>query len=488
MADPVQQVVERAGGWRRLATLGIGVAAIALFAAVAKWATRPAWVPLASGLSIETTGPISDHLDQAGIAYRLERGGTEITVAAPDLARARVALARDGLPQAGRPGLELFDKPAYAMTDFTQRINYRRALEGELERTIGKMRGIEAAQVHLALHETSSFRAAQQPAEASVVLKLRGNAAPAAEIVRGIAQLVASSVDGLESDRVTVVDDGGRLLSLPNESESSAALTSRQLAMQREMEDHLREKATDIIDQIVGRGNSRIEVSASVNFDRLERTRTTVDPQAQVTASEQKAEIIPGAQGGAASSNAATVYENSRSAESFSAAIGGIRRLTVAVLVNTQPRDSALAARAIDLPRIDTLVRHAVGYDSTRGDLVSVVGVPFATEAAAAVSAELPKPGLVEKVQNNERLILNIAALVLAFVIAFMALKSMKRVAAAAPQSAPALAGAASGTRGVESPGRPMMPPTDSRARVIASVEQHPDAAAKLARAWLKES
>jgi hypothetical protein len=104
------------------------------------------------------------------------------------------------------------------------------------------------------------------------------------------------------------------------------------------------------------------------------------------------------------------------------------------------------------------------------------------------VSVELPKPGLVERVQNYERLILNVAALALAFVIAFMALRSMKRVASGAPQSAPALAGAASGSRGVESATRPMMAAPDSRARVIASVEQHPDAAAKLARAWLKES
>lgn len=487
MSDPVQQAVERVGGWRRLATLGMGVAAVALFAAVAKWATRPTWVPLASGLSIETTGPISDHLDQAGIPYQLERGGTEIAVAAPDLARARVALARDGLPQAGRPGLELFDKPSYAMTDFTQRINYRRALEGELERTIGKMRGIAGAQVHLALHETSSFRAAQQPAEASVVLKLNGSGAPSAEIVRGIAQLVASSVDGLESDRVTVVDDGGRLLSLPNESESSAALTSRQLAMQREMEEHLREKATDIVDQIVGRGNSRIEVAASVNFDRLERTTTKLDPQQQATSSEQKAEIIPGAQGGAASTNAATVYENSRSNESYSAAIGGIRRLTVAVLVNTQPRDSAVAGRTLDLPRIDTLVRHAVGYDSTRGDLVSVVGVPFATESAP-VGAEVPTPpGLVERVRDNERLILNVAALALAFVIAFMALRSLKRLAPPATPAAPVVA-AGAGTRTLDASTRPIVSPPDSRARVLAAVEQHPEAAAKLARAWLKES
>jgi flagellar M-ring protein FliF len=123
---------------------------LALIYGVSRWATAPEWVPVLSGLSIETVGAVTDKLDQAAIKYKLERGGTDVSVAASDLARARVTIARDGLPTAGRPGLELFDQPSWSMTDFTQRINYRRALEGELERTIGKMRGVEVAQVHLA--------------------------------------------------------------------------------------------------------------------------------------------------------------------------------------------------------------------------------------------------------------------------------------------------------------------------------------------------
>src|SRR5919206_21752 len=114
-------------------------------------------------------------------------------VPAADLAKARVALAQQGLPAGARPGLELFDQPSWGMTDFAQRVNYRRALEGELERTIGKMRGVEGAQVHLALPERVSFRDAGRPAEASVVLRLRGGQSAEPEVVRGIAHLVASS-------------------------------------------------------------------------------------------------------------------------------------------------------------------------------------------------------------------------------------------------------------------------------------------------------
>jgi flagellar M-ring protein FliF len=278
MADPTQQLLDRIGGARRAMTLAVGVLAIGLIYGVSKWATAPEWVPVLRGLSIETVGTVTDKLDQASIKYKLERGGTDVSVAASDLARARVTIARDGLPTSGRPGLELFDQPSWSMTDFTQRINYRRALEGELERTIGKMRGVEAAQVHLAMHETSSFRSSQSPIEASVVLKV-AQQTPSREVVEGIRHLVASSVDGLESERVTIVDDSGRLLSSPNDPTSAAGLSSRQIGVQREVEGYLETRAEDLIGQIVGRGNARVQVAASVNFDRVERSTQTMDPE-----------------------------------------------------------------------------------------------------------------------------------------------------------------------------------------------------------------
>src|SRR5215204_7592384 len=205
MADLAQQMFDRIGGARRAMTLAVGVLAVGLIYGVSKWATAPEWVPVLSGLSIETVGTLTDKLDQAGIKYTLERGGADVSVATSDLARARVTLARDGLPTSGRPGLELFDQPSWSMTDFTQRINYRRALEGELERTIGKMRGVDGAQVHIAMQEGTAFRRSDRPIEASVVLKLQSGQQPPADVVQGIAHLVASSVDGLESDRVTIV-------------------------------------------------------------------------------------------------------------------------------------------------------------------------------------------------------------------------------------------------------------------------------------------
>ena len=496
MADLSQQMLDRLGGARRAMTFAVGVLAIGLIYGVSKWATAPEWVPVLSGLSLENVGTVTDKLDQGGIKYQLGRGGTDVSVAAADLARARVLLARDGLPTSGRPGLELFDQPSWSMTDFTQRINYRRALEGELERTIGKMRGVEAAQVHLAMHETSSFRSANTPIEASVVLKVRDQSPPR-EVVDGIQHLVASSVDGLESERVTIVDDSGRLLSTPNEPGSLAGLTSRQIGVQREVEGYLENRAEDLIGQIVGRGNARVQVAAMVNFDRVERTTQTMDPDKQVAQQEQKAEIVPGAQGGAGSSNTATTYENSKSVETFSNAIGSLRRLSVAVLVNernTGTSDKPVFAprTAAELARIDTLVRTAVGFDSTRGDVVSVVSVPFTMAAPTPVEPPA-KTTVMTRVREYEKPVLNVLALAFAFVIAMLALRSLRAPQTAEleqPAQQPALA-TASGPAVAELPRqaseRALPASNPARDRVVASVEQQPEVAARLLKSWMKE-
>ena len=366
MADVFSPVLDRIGGPRRALILLVGIVAAGLIFAVAQWASAPTWVPAYVGVPVESVNQFTDKLDQAGVKYRLERGGADIMVAANDLAKARVALAKGGIPNTGRPGLELFDQPSWGMTDFTQRINYRRALEGELERTIGKMRGVDAAQVHLVLHETDGFAAQDRPTEASVVLKLKSGGDADPDVVKGIAHLVASSVEGLTSERVTIVDDAGRLLSEAEEPSSAIGLTSRQLQMQRDVEDYLRAKAEKIVAEMVGPNNLRVQVSAAMSFDQVQRTTASVDPDKQAVTAEQKAEIVPGVQGGAGQNNTSTTYENTRSTESVIAAPGAVKRLTVAVLVADRagPAGSKVAPTprtAEELKQIETMVRSAVG-------------------------------------------------------------------------------------------------------------------------------
>jgi flagellar M-ring protein FliF len=491
MSDLFAPLSNLLGGGRRVLVLVVGIAAAGLIFAVSQWAGAPTWVPAFVGVPLESVTQMTDKLDQAGVKYKLERGGADIMVAVDDLAKARVALAKGGVPMAGRPGLELFDQPSWGMTDFTQRINYRRALEGELERTIGKMRSVESAQVHLVMHETDGFAAQSRPTEASVVLKVKGEADP--EIVKGIAHLVASSVDGLTSDHVTIVNDAGRMLSEAEESTSLAGLSSRQLAVQREIEDYLRIKAEKIVGQMVGAANLRVQVSARMSFDRVERTTASVDPDKQVVAAEQKAQIVPGAQGGAGQNNSSTAYENTRSTESFVAAPGALKRLTVAVLVADQagadPKVAPTPRTPAELRQIETMVRSAVGADSTRGDVVSVVSVPFAPVVVAAI--EKPKTDFVNIMQTAQRPLLGILGLALIIVVALISIKSLKGTgAAAAAKPTIALQRAeASPHPGLNSgPQMPVMMPTNTmRDRVSSTIEQQPDVAARVVRAWLKD-
>ena len=491
MSDLLAPLSNLLGGGRRVLVLVIGVAAAGLIFAVSQWAGAPTWVPAFVGVPLEGVTQMTDKLDQAGVKYKLERGGADIMVAVADLAKARVALAKGGIPMAGRPGLELFDQPSWGMTDFTQRINYRRALEGELERTIGKMRSVESAQVHLVMHETDGFAAQSRPTEASVVLKTKGETDT--EIVKGIAHLVASSVDGLTSDHVTIVNDAGRMLSEAEEPSSLAGLSSRQLGIQREIEDYLRIKAEKIVGQMVGAANLRVQVSARMSFDRLERTTASVDPDKQVVAAEQKAQIVPGAQGGAGQNNTATAYENTRSTESFVAAPGAVKRLTVAVLVADQagadPKVAPTPRTAAELRQIETMVRSAVGADSTRGDVVSVVSVPFAPVIVAPI--EKPKTDIVNIMQTAQRPLLGVLGLALIIVVALISLKSLKSAGATAEANPTiALKRADGNTHPGLNPGVPMpvmMPTNTMRDRVSSTIEQQPDVAARVVRAWLKD-
>jgi flagellar M-ring protein FliF len=509
VTNPVQQLIDRVGGPRRALIGVVGLGLAVLIFGVAQWAAAPTWEPLYSGMSLETTGQVTANLEEAGIRYELAMGGTEVRVPSSELARARVVLASAGLPESGRPGLELFDQPSWGMTDFTQRINYRRALEGELERTISRMQGVEAAKVHLAMYETASIRRLDRPAEASVVLQLRTGAQAGPDVVQGIAHLVASSVDGLSSENVTVLDGSGRLLSIPDEPGSLATLNSRQLAIQRDMETYLEEKAHEIVGRIVGPGNARIQVAVDVNFDRVERRSESVDPDRQAISTEERAEIIPGAEGGAGSTTQSSTFENSRSLEVFSGATGTVRRLSVAVLVNDRLVEDDDGARyearsPEDLARIESLVRGAVGIDESRGDVISVVSVPFDGLQVGVV--EEPAPNVLEIVAMVQRPAITVLGLLLAFIVALRVIRMLKVAPPPEPEEtaeplvtageAPPPSLARPATDPVYTPDvpdpvatEPILPHSSAlRDKVVANVTEYPDLAARLVRAWMKEA
>ncbi len=515
MAPLLQSVFGRVEGRRQTAIIVVGIVVTAMVFGLSRWATAPTYVPLYTDVPLESAGVITDKLTEAGIAYKLERAGSAILVPGADVARARVALAREALPGTGRPGLELFDKPTWGMTDFTQKVNYRRALEGELERNIGAMTNVERVQVHLALEDDKLFKKDARKSKASVTLAMRGGESPSEATVRGVASLVAGSVGGLEADHVVVVDERGAALTTIDDA-SGVGLSSRQLSVQREVEQYLERKAQDLVSSMVGAGNARVQVAATINFDKVERTTQSVDPDQQVVSVEHKADITPQAgQAGAASSNVATTFETTRSVESFSGAIGNVRKMTVAVLVAdkvtiTPTADGAEPVAPLvtprtpeELTRIESLVRNALGVDSARGDGVSVVSAPFDLPVIAARAVDtLPTPDMMTRVMDNPKPVITIAALTVLLILTLVLVRALRpapapathAVLAAAPALAPALS---SGRREPEPEPEDLiaarkavvLPPpatTPEREQAMATVEQRPDAAVRVMRSWLR--
>jgi flagellar M-ring protein FliF len=422
--SPFDSVLESARRFLTLRVLGIvvvvGLGIAGLWGLMA-YGNAPQWVPIVQGVPLATIAEAQRALEEAGIENQLSAGGAAVSVRVEQAARARVALAERGVAVESRhPGFELFDQASWGMTDFTQRINYRRALEGELERSISQMRGIRSAEVHLALPQSASPLLRGQQMEASVLLSVAGGARPTAEQVEAITFLVASSVDGLTSENVSVIDDAGRVLSAAVEPNLPGRSDRRRIDMQLDLERHLEARATELVESLVGPANARVRVSARLNLDQVERRTEAVDPAQQVLTSEQRSEITPGdpAQG-AASTIQHNTFDVTRRTEISSRAPGGIERLTVAVALNENiPRASDPAF----LASVRELVSNSVGLDPTRGDSIAVRAVPFELPPATVRDDPSSGPGVLDLVREFQRPIVLTIALAMMFGLALRGL------------------------------------------------------------------
>jgi flagellar M-ring protein FliF len=479
-----------AGNRRFLNLAGLG-AGLAILWATSRWAGGPTFVSLYRDVDLASMSSMTDALTKSGIAYHLDEGGSEVLVPVQDVARARVLLAKDGLPTNGHPGMELFDKPMWGMTDFTQRVTYRRALEGELSRTIASLDGVERAEVHLALPEDSPLRRLSRPAEAAVVVSLRPGAMLGAGIVQGITYIVSNSVEGLPAQNVAVVDASGRLLSTPADT-SGVGLSGRQLDIQHSTEKELGDKVDALIATVLGTGHSRVQVSAKLNFDQTEQTVETYDPDAQVLNTEQRSDS-KGDQtesGNGTQTVVSNTYANSKKVQRTVGSTGTIGRLTVAVLVDQRALTKAVSTPgAVDsaMHSFDAAIRNAVGFDSTRGDRLTITAMPFEIDT---LTAKLPPPSptaehdpllLVERLSRPAVLLVGIA---LAFVLALRVMRQPDAVTGATTAGDFGLTGQAPATG---PGGMPLPPGQQLRPGMRAELADRPAVAAQVMRAWIGE-
>jgi flagellar M-ring protein FliF len=346
---------------------------------------------LYSHLEAEDAAEIVDFLKSQKIPYQLANDGATIKVPREKLYDVRLMLAGKGIPNSGIIGYEIFDKSNIGMSDFMQKLNYKRALEGELARTISEERGVKSARVQIVIPEKSVFKNEQKPPTASVVLKVSGNRELSDANVKAIQNLVASSVEGLEPKNVTVVDNRGHLLSKRYDDEPLPFSQSKQYEMKKNIETYLAHKAQSILETVLGYGSAIVKVNADLDFKRVEKTLESYDPESQVAISEQ---IIKSAQGGksvgdssqASTTNTITNYELSKTIEKIMEGAGNVKRITVAVVVNGAKKEikEGEATKTVVEPRseeelnkLKTIVMQAVGYDQQRNDDVSVVSIPF---------------------------------------------------------------------------------------------------------------
>ncbi|GAB4246407.1 MULTISPECIES: flagellar M-ring protein FliF [Deferrisoma] len=398
--------------WARLTTAQritlIGVTALitALLVTLALWAGAPEYSLLFSRLSPEDAYQVVEKLKAEGVPYRLESGGTTVLVPSDRVYEVRLQLAGEGIPQGGTVGFEIFDRTSFGMTDFAQRVNYARALEGELTRTIRHMDGVRGARVHLVLPEKKLFETEQEPASASVVLDLVPGRQLTAKQVRGVVYLVASSVEGLPPDRVTVVDTKGNVL-YRESGEEPGLLAASQLEYKRAFEKDLERRVRDLLERVVGQGAAVVQVAAEFDFSKVEETAETFDPEAVAVRSEERVTEsstgppgpagVPGvasnvgqgqpAQAGAAGSSSSreteTVnYEVSKKVTRVEKGPGTLRKISVAVAVDGTYQEGEngrefVPRPAEDLARLKALVEKAVGADPARGDAVEVTSIPF---------------------------------------------------------------------------------------------------------------
>ena len=544
--NPFAGLIQRFGLGRIIAILGgsAGVAA-ALFAVVMHIGTEPDAL-LYSNLDLKEASQITQSLDQANVKYLAKGDGSTIMVPRDKVASTRLLLSGKGLPTSGSVGYEIFDNaPALGQTDFVQNLNRQRALEGELARTIRSLQGVNSARVHLVLPHRQLFEDEAEQPSASVVIGVGGRE-PSSEEVRSIRNLVAGATPNLKPERVTVVDDKGKMLAGGQDDAGAADQIASDA--RNATEESVRKTVKDLVEGVVGPGKARVTVSADLDLSRVTLQEDKYDPDGQVVRSTQTteenakdsksdsaapvsaAQNVPGSQGApnaaggsqSGKTEETTNYEISHSTRTEVKEPGQVKRLSVAVAVDgvttydKKGKVSYAPRSADEMKHIQDLVRSAVGYDQTRGDQVTVVNVRFThDDDAEGVAAQSPLMGFDKNdmMRGAELFILFVVAALLIFFVARPLLKNasgggmMPLLASAAGggggQQFAIAGGGAGGGEMLALPSQAGQADVEQRIdiakiegqvkvssvkRVAEFVDKHPEESVSILRSWLHET
>jgi flagellar M-ring protein FliF len=434
-----------------------------------QWQREAGFRPLYSTLAPEDAALVIQRLKESGVPYRISATGNMISVPEERVAELRLDMAAAGLPKSGRIGFEIFDKTNLGMTDFAEHINYRRALEGELERSVMSLTEVDQARVHISFPQESVFQEARQPAKASVLLHLRGSAQLPDSAIPAITHLISSAVEGLSPESVSVLDMRGNLLSRAKRGGNAGSDTSEAaLEYRRTVEHDLAAKLDATLEPLVGAGRFRASVSADTDLTSGEQSEEHYDPTQSVMVSSQKTEDvaspshtasgIPGTAsnlpdpapapvtvgGGSSRKTESVNYQSSRTVKRTVLPQGGIKRLSVSVLLDQEVHfegTGAQAKRVLAAPAperlkvIHDLAAAAVGLNTERGDQIIVESLPFEStvnlEPPGAIAPVSQTPALtpLEQLKKNPKMLIG-AAVGAAVILAgffFLIFKMLKK-------------------------------------------------------------
>src|SRR5579883_1390630 len=425
---------------QKLAIAGSGALVLVLLWVLVFFMNRVEYQTLYADLDPQEAQSLIQKLTDLKVPYELGTDGRTIKVASDKLAEVRIQLASQGLPESGRIGFEIFDRTNFGLTNFQEQVNYQRALEGELARSIMTLAEVEAARVHLVLAKESLFQASDEQTKASVILKLKNGRSLSASAAQGIVNVVAGSVKGLTPEKVVLIDYRGKILSRNENGDSG--LSAQQLDARQKLETELSSKIVQILEPAVGQGKVRPQVSVVMNFQQVEETVEQYDPQGSVIRSQQKQEErqprnervggIPGPRATPAAASASNPagtpaaaapaeqtaasagpdnllkqnetinYEVSKAVRHIVNPVGKIDRVSVAVLIDNHTKvttggdgkqQSVQEPRnADDMKKYRDLISAAIGFNPNRGDQLTVENVSFEGETEL-----IEKPTFMEK-------------------------------------------------------------------------------------------
>jgi flagellar M-ring protein FliF len=426
---------------QRLTVGAVSLLVLAGLSLFVKWNKDRDFKPLYSELSAEDAGAIVAKLREGGIDYRLSESNSTVLVPSRNVAELRLQMATAGIPKSGRIGYELFDRTNLGTTDFTEQVNYHRAVEGELERSVMALSAVEQARVHITFPKESVFADERQPAKASVMVKLKPGARLSDQNAAALTQLVSSAVEGLSPDSVSVMDMRGDLLIRPKKPGDGSEPSDAILEYKAKLERETLAKINSVLDSLLGSAKYRAAVDIDCDLTSGEQSEEAFDPSHSVITSSQRSEEgtvghdaaggIPGTQSnlprpavrpptqagrGLARRSENIAYETSRTVRRMRLPQGIIRRMSVSVLVDQDLRwqmagkgKGAHPQRIIDPPSTDRLkaiqavVAAAAGINTNRGDQLTVETQPFEATLTAEPPASMVGPKAPDGTGKSQR-------------------------------------------------------------------------------------